>query len=170
MLMDMHSGMSFMRNAYTLFDFGDFVSDVKSDTGPPFVQMLSLTDAAAAHADFVKVRLNGVDSSGDAAHALLPAAQAQHSPQTDAEKKAHLEGKVLRQWPYILLGGLALLALIAGLIIWKCCCRGRRARKLHAQAGAMPLKNQRYQSLSDPPPGDTYGHASAGYQNPYYKA
>jgi hypothetical protein len=162
------SGMSFIRNAYTLMDFGDFVDDVKSDTGAPFVQLLSLTDPAKAHHDFVQVRLGGVDSTGDPAHALLPAAQGLKSPQTDAEKKAHLEGKVLRQWPYILVGSLALFALIAGLIVWRCCCRGRRARARKHQSVVLPMTgaapSQRYHSLAEPAPA-AYGSA----QDPYYK-
>ena len=54
--------MCVVRNAYTLIDYGDFVEGTKN-TADPYVQFLPITnDTAAAHADFVKVRLGGVDS------------------------------------------------------------------------------------------------------------
>jgi hypothetical protein len=168
-------GMGFLRNAYALYDFGDFASSVKSDTGDPFVQLLSLTDAAKAHKDFVTKRLGGIDTTGDPAHSLLPASQMKHSPISQAELRAQREGKVLRQWPYILVGCLALVALIAGLIIWKCCCGGRHRegccgcgkRKTsggHQQRGSISMMMQqqqqpRYQALGNP--------TSGGYADPY---
>ena len=76
-----------MRNVYTLLDYGNFMENTANDRGDPYVQLLPLTDAAAAKADFVSIRLNGVDNTGDAEHALLPADQMQHSPISKAEKK-----------------------------------------------------------------------------------
>jgi hypothetical protein len=129
--------------------------------------MLPLASAAQNHKDFVTKRLGGIDTTGDAAHQLLPANMMKHSPQTDAEKKALMEGKVLRQWPYILLGGLAFVALVVGLIVWRCCCGGRRGagccgkRKSKAPVAVIPMvnNNQKYQSLSDPAP--------SSYSDPY---
>jgi hypothetical protein len=115
-----------VRNAYTLMDFGDFVSDTSNDRGDPFMQLLSITNTAQAHQDFVKARLNGVDTSGASQYSLLPASQEQHSPQTAAEKKAALEEKVLSRWPEILVGALALLLIIVGVCVWRCCCGGRK--------------------------------------------
>ena len=76
-----------MRNVYTLLDYGNFLKNTKNDRGDPFVQLLPLTDAQQAHQEFVESRLNGVDTSGDAAHALLPVEQMLHSPISDEEKK-----------------------------------------------------------------------------------
>ncbi|KAJ7023592.1 aspartic peptidase domain-containing protein [Mycena alexandri] len=45
-------GDSFLRNVYTVFDFGTG----GSTQGPPFVQMLSNTDATASAADLINVR------------------------------------------------------------------------------------------------------------------
>ncbi|KAF5382468.1 hypothetical protein D9615_002731 [Tricholomella constricta] len=60
---DMVLGMAFLRNVYVLVDYGDFIvgSNNKAD---PYLQFLSTTDAVEAHADFVNVRLNGVDTTG----------------------------------------------------------------------------------------------------------
>ncbi|TDL13669.1 acid protease, partial [Rickenella mellea] len=41
-------GDTFLRNVYSLFDYGSFISG----TTPPFVQLLSTTDASAADAEF----------------------------------------------------------------------------------------------------------------------
>ncbi|KAF8500865.1 aspartic peptidase domain-containing protein [Russula emetica] len=60
---DMILGMAFLRNVYLLIDYGDFVDGTTNKT-PPYAQLLSLTDAAAAHSDFVQARLDGVDTTG----------------------------------------------------------------------------------------------------------
>ncbi|KAJ7625282.1 aspartic peptidase domain-containing protein [Mycena polygramma] len=59
---DIIFGMAFLRNVYTLVNFGDFVADSKGKADP-YIQFLSTTDLAEAHSDFVKVRLNGVDTT-----------------------------------------------------------------------------------------------------------
>ncbi|KAK0221601.1 aspartic peptidase domain-containing protein [Armillaria fumosa] len=57
---DIILGMSFLRNVYAVFNFGDFVAGGNDTTirGDPYVQFLSTTDPAEAHSDFVAVRLN----------------------------------------------------------------------------------------------------------------
>ncbi|KAF8964425.1 aspartic peptidase domain-containing protein [Flammula alnicola] len=60
---DMVLGMAFMRNVYSLFDYGDFVKN-STDLNNPYVQLLSITDMVEAHQDFVTVRLGGIDSTG----------------------------------------------------------------------------------------------------------
>lgn len=52
-----------VRNVYLLIDYGDFV-DGTTNKAPPYGQILSLTDVAAAHSDFVQARLDGVDTTG----------------------------------------------------------------------------------------------------------
>ncbi|KAI0270006.1 aspartic peptidase domain-containing protein [Gloeopeniophorella convolvens] len=61
---DMILGMAFLRNVYLLINSGDFVDGTKTKAAP-FAQLLSVTDPAAAHLDFVNVRLNGADTTGD---------------------------------------------------------------------------------------------------------
>jgi len=50
-------------NVYLLIDYGDFV-DGTTKTDKPYVQLLPMTDPAAAHADFVATRLSGKDTTG----------------------------------------------------------------------------------------------------------
>ncbi|KAF8073930.1 aspartic peptidase domain-containing protein [Lyophyllum atratum] len=60
---DMVLGMAFLRNVYVLMDYGDFIIG-SDEIDAPYIQFLSTTVPAEAHADFVKVRLNGIDTTG----------------------------------------------------------------------------------------------------------
>ncbi|KAL0565110.1 hypothetical protein V5O48_016923 [Marasmius crinis-equi] len=119
---DMIMGMNFLRNVYTLMEFGNWVDNV-SDQQDPYIQLLSTTNAAQARSDFVQFRLSGTDSTNDAQYQLLPADQMQHSPVSAEEKKKKYQEMILSRWPYILVGCLVGVILIIGLIIWKCCCK-----------------------------------------------
>ncbi|EPQ54524.1 acid protease [Gloeophyllum trabeum ATCC 11539] len=169
---DMILGMAFLRNAYTLLDFGDFVEDTAEDTGDPYVQLLPLTDAAQAKSDFIAARLNGVDTTGDAAHALLPASQMKHSPETEEEKKKAREEEILSRWPYILVGCLAFVALSVGLCVWRCCCRRGKKGGKGAKGGILGggLKGKPvYQPLSEPAPPamNMQPMGQSAYSDPY---
>nr|GAT43188.1 predicted protein [Mycena chlorophos] len=59
---DIIFGMAFLRNVYTLVDFGDFIAGSKTKA-EPYIQFLSITDPAQAHKDFVDARLGGVDTT-----------------------------------------------------------------------------------------------------------
>ncbi|KAH8113072.1 acid protease [Phellopilus nigrolimitatus] len=78
---DMILGMAFLRNSYLLINFGDFVDGSNSSVADPYIQLLSTTDLASAHSDFVNTRLGGADTTGSQA-ALVSEADAQHSPDT----------------------------------------------------------------------------------------
>ena len=53
-----------MSNVYLLLDYGNFTDDGASNSSSPYVQLLSTTDPAEAHSDFVATRLNGKDITG----------------------------------------------------------------------------------------------------------
>ncbi|THH07701.1 hypothetical protein EW145_g3204 [Phellinidium pouzarii] len=152
---DLILGMAFLRNIYTLIDLGKFVDGSANDNGDAFIQLLSMTNTAAAHADFVNVRLGGVDTAGQSQYYLLPASEGQSSPESAKEKKQHLEEKVLSRWPYIFLGSFVLFCGIVGLIVWRCCCRRRCAERKKAKALA---KKRRMNGLQMNPlkGGDAY--------------
>ncbi|TCD70766.1 hypothetical protein EIP91_001796 [Steccherinum ochraceum] len=133
---DIILGMAFMRNTYTLLDYGNWIKDSSIDQNDPFVQLLPLTDPTTAKNDFVKIRLSGVDSTGDAAHQLLPADQMQHSPFSAGEKKKMYAEKVLSRWPYILVGCLVFVLLMIGLITWRCCVWRKRRNAAKAKTAA----------------------------------
>jgi len=88
-----------------------------------------VTNSTTAHSDFVKVRLGGVDTTGDPKYALLPADQMQHSPVSEEEKKKKYQEMILSRWPYILLGCLAFILCLTGYCVWRCCCRKNRKQR-----------------------------------------
>ncbi|KIJ62530.1 hypothetical protein HYDPIDRAFT_176370 [Hydnomerulius pinastri MD-312] len=150
---DMILGMAFLRNTYTLINFGNLVQG-GSNSNNPYVQLLSLTNEAAAVQDFIQVRTNGQNLINSAQYALLPASQEQHSPESAAEKKAQYEEEVLSRWPYILAGCLVFVILLVSYCVWRCCCRRKRlAKKKAAQqkAGILPGGNNNgpYAPLQD---------------------
>lgn len=52
-----------MRNVYLLVNYGDYVDGAKTKASP-YVQLLSTTNPASAHLDFINVRLGGIDTTG----------------------------------------------------------------------------------------------------------
>ncbi|KAF9220898.1 acid protease [Gyrodon lividus] len=148
---DMILGMAFLRNTYTLINFGNLVEG-SSNSNNPYIQLLSLTNEAAAVNDFIQVRMGGQNLINSPQYALLPASQEQHSPETAAEKKAQYEEEVLSRWPYILAGCLAFVILLVGYCIWRCCCRRKRLAKKKAaqqEPGILPggTNNGKYAQL-----------------------
>jgi len=55
---------SLVTNVYLVLNYGDFIDGSTSNTSNPYVQILSTTDPAKAHADFVATRLGGNDTTG----------------------------------------------------------------------------------------------------------
>ncbi|SRR6266436_2567510 len=153
-----------VRNFYTLFDYGNFVSDSSNDRGDPYIQLLSLTDPTTALADFVKVRMNGTDTTGSSSNTLLPASQQAHSPVSGTEKKQHLEGAIARNWPYIFVGCLAFVLAVMGCCLYACCCRKRRK-------GVRAFTRNPYQAIQEPlpPPSMHMRPINSGgrYSDPY---
>ncbi|KAG8879586.1 hypothetical protein FRB97_001602 [Tulasnella sp. 331] len=53
---DMILGMSFLRNAHILLEYGSFNVDTLTGQDDPFIQLLAITNATEAHNDFIKLR------------------------------------------------------------------------------------------------------------------
>ncbi|KAG1790304.1 aspartic peptidase domain-containing protein [Suillus plorans] len=132
---DMILGMAFLRNTYTLINYGNFITG-GSNSNNPYVQLLPLTNVESAVNDFIQVRLNGQNTINSSQYALLPASQEQHSPESAAEKKQAYEELVLSRWPYIVVGGLVLMILLISYCVWRCCCRRKRMAKKAAKKAA----------------------------------
>jgi len=147
---DMILGMGFLRNTYTLLDYGNWVDVSSNDRSSPYVQLLPVTNVTAAVADFITVRLGGVDTTGDPQYALLPTSQMQHSPVSAAEKKQKYQEMILSRWPYIVAGCLVFLLLLIGFIIWKCCCRRRvKKKRVVSHVSGQPKGTLDYMSLEE---------------------
>lgn len=154
-----------VRNAYSLMDYGNWVPHSKNDRDDPFIQLLPLTNKQSAHDDFVKVRMGGIDTSGDSSHALLPADQMKHSPISSAEKKKMYEEKILSRWPYIFVGCLAFVLIVIGLIIWRCCVRRKRARAAAKNAKKLNINTSKSTYVESSYPdfggsGNSYGNST----------
>ncbi|OCH95148.1 acid protease [Obba rivulosa] len=135
---DMILGMAFLRNAYLLVNFGDFVDGSTSNTAAPYIQLLPVTSPSAAHNDFVAERLGGKDTGQD--FQLLPATPGDDDDDSDGKSFSQ---KIKRYLPYIIAGSVVVGLLLIGGVTW-CCLRGRR---------------QRYRPLHEPAPiGATYEH------------
>jgi len=128
---DMILGMAFLRNTYMLVNFGDFVDGSPKNTNDPFIQLLPTTDdLAEAHSDFVSLRLNGIDDTGN--FRLLPASVLPPSDDNSADDNKSFSEKIHPYLPYIIAGASALGALLIGSILW-CVCSSRKKKyqKLH---------------------------------------
>jgi len=150
-LFDMILGMAFLRNAYLLVDYGDFV-DGSTSTAAPYIQLLSTTnDSAAAHQDFVKVRLGGNDSTTDKNKGSSP-----------------ITSNMRRIIIIAAAAGLGLLALLIGLCL---CCSRRRSAQKTTTGGVMGFGGQTYRPLHEPAPNaayETHALPNLGYSGGQY--
>ncbi|KAG6836699.1 hypothetical protein H0H93_004675 [Arthromyces matolae] len=156
---DMILGMSFLRNAYTLLNFGSWANGASGDN--PYIQLLSTTNSVQARQEFITTRLGGVDTTGDSKWALLPASQQQHSPVSEEEKKEKYEEMILSRWPYILVGSLVGFLLIVGFCIWRFCC----SAKAKARRAKRANKKNRKSMFSKEPADTTYLPLESPYKN-----
>lgn len=173
-------GEAFLRNTYTLLNWGDFVDDVSAPRDSPYVQLLSTTNAAQAHKEFVDTRLGGVDITAEPRFKFLK--NGKKSPVPDGERVQHLEGLAYRNRAAIAAGTVGGFILLVLLSIFCYCRRRRAARRARGmqQIGSTSTLvggHERYRSMSDPrsaPPGampmqNMQGGYQGGYRDPYYQ-
>ncbi|TBU56368.1 aspartic peptidase domain-containing protein [Dichomitus squalens] len=125
---DILLGMTFLRNTYLLMNIGD----------QPYLQLLSLTNPAQAHEEFVQQRLGGVDTTGS--QQLLPdtagLSDISKPPTTVQKYKSFIiAGTVI--------GAFILLCVLGILTVWY---RKRRYQRLHAPAPEGALQSRGPQS------------------------
>ena len=154
-----------VRNAYTLLNWGDFVDESSAARGSPYIQLLPITSPVQAHQEFVKARLNGVDTTGDSQYKLL--SHGKSSPVPKGERVQHLEGfvsvprsffntehsshvvlsppsKAFRNRYKIAAGGIAVFVVLVGIIIFSALRRRRATRRARGlgygdKGGIVPL-------------------------------
>ena len=108
-----------MRNAYLLVNYGDFV-DGTTTKAQPYVQLLSVTDPAAAHQDFVQTRLGGVDTTGTQ---VFTASEPDNSPNVSSHGDHQTKMIVIYS---VVAGSLILIFSVAGYVVLK------RRRRRHS--------------------------------------
>ena len=109
-----------VRNAYLLINYGDFV-DGTTTKASPYVQLLSVTDPATAHQDFVTTRLGGVDTTGMQVFTAGPG-----SSPNDVSSSGGQQRSMLVIYIAISVSILLIFSAVAGYVILK------RRRKLHS--------------------------------------
>ena len=166
-----------VRNVYMLVNYGDFVDGNTSNTAAPYVQLLSTTNPASAHADFVNVRLKQTSSGATptpAEHAAIniDAADASSTPSPTTTTKGVKGAFMKEKIPIIIVSsvGIGLVLLGVGVLM---CTRNRLSKR---GRDSLASTYRSYQHLGAPAPaGDMrpvsgYGHGYAGYvppQQPY---
>jgi hypothetical protein len=155
-----------VRNVYLLVNFGDFVDGSVNTTADPYVQLLSITDPTAAHADFVNVRLNGqhTNTTGAALHSRPPPRP------IDVYNNNNSNGKTSKLAIIIVCSIGGALVLLAIIVVY--CSRDRFAKR---GRGGLASTYQSYRNLNAPAPaGDMHhvqgyrGHGSAPmYTDPW---
>ncbi|KAH9858732.1 aspartic peptidase domain-containing protein [Lenzites betulinus] len=128
---DIVLGVTFLRTAYILMNFGNLVGGAQTQPAQPFVQLRALVTPAEAHDNFVQQRLDGVDTTGQQTLLPVPIKDQTVAVAQTAAQKIH---------PYLpeiiiasVLGGLLLLFAVAYFFIWR---SGRKYRHLHDRAPA----------------------------------
>ncbi|KIJ48045.1 hypothetical protein M422DRAFT_28544 [Sphaerobolus stellatus SS14] len=158
---DMIMGMAFLRNAYMLINFGDFVDGNPAKQGQPFMQLLPTTTASAAHQQFVKSRLGGVDTTGSQPRPHVPTdfsnvtTPSSSSPSVASQDFNTAKSFIQRNWIYFAAGGGGLAALIIGACIFSSVRRRRRTGPRYAYPSAVFATGAAgsYKQLHDPAPG-----------------
>ncbi|KAJ7758113.1 aspartic peptidase domain-containing protein [Mycena maculata] len=148
---DIIFGMGFLRNVYVLVNYGDFVTGASSKA-EPYIQLLSITNPAEAHTDFVNTRLNGVDTTTDTFN-------------TNNENSNSSSSSKPKTIYYIIAGcvlGALLLLIIGGIFFRRSRSRASAYRPLHLPAPA-PMYGAPQMHQQGPMPTQPYG---APYGNP----
>lgn len=126
-----------MRNTYLYVNFGDWIEGSPS-TADPYVQLLSTTNDAEAHQEFVQVRIEGQNNS---------ALKADLGKTSNKNKNKNKKKKPLSKVVLIIIIAVVVLVIIAGiaLTVLFCCLKKRRKS---AGAGASAT----YSTLEAPAP------------------
>ena len=129
---------------YLLINYGDFVDGSTNTTANPYVQLLSTTDPASAHADFLRVRQNQTSA---------PASDHTSSTAPKGVKNAFLKEKI----PIIIVLSVGLVLL--GVLVLLCSHNrlSRRGRDNFAST------YRSYQHIGVPAPAGDDMHSVRGY-------
>jgi hypothetical protein len=156
-----------VRNVYLLINFGDFV-DGTTTKAPPYVQLLSVTDSATAHQDFVQTRLGGVDTTGLQVLSDKPAS----SP--NSVSTSHEDHRTRTIVISVVAGSLALASLAGAVYIISKRRRGRNfvtRPNVSAVDTGFSYDHTAYHPLQHAPPGEAHMvqgyHSEAGYASMY---
>ncbi len=154
-----------VRNVYLLINFGNFVDNSMNNTANPYVQLLSTTDPASAHADFVSVRENHTasPSTTNHVHGLAVSASASTSASASASSKPseidNVKNSFLKEKiPIIIASSVGGVLILVGTFVL-CCTRNRASRR------SLAATYKSYHELGAPAPA-AETHRVSGYYPP----
>jgi hypothetical protein len=162
----MSSNLPPVRNVYLLINFGDFVDGSVDTTADPYVQLLSVTNPAAAHAEFVNVRLNHTGAAASSTPApvvdkisdLQPTTGSSQTSSGGDVKSAFLKQKI----PIIIVLSVGVALVLLG-IIMVCCTRDRFSKRgRHSLADTY----RSYQRLEAPAPLGNFNRVQGYHSGP----
>ena len=148
-----------VRNVYLLINYGDFVDGSTSTTASPYVQLLSITNPASAHADFLRVRDN--QTSGTTApapatdHAAIAAAA---SPSSSTAPKGVKNAFMKEKIPIIIVLSVGVGLVLLGVLVLLC-SRNRLSRR---GRDSLASTYRSYQQIGAPAPAGNM-HSVRGY-------
>jgi hypothetical protein len=128
---------------YVLLNYGDFIDGSTSNTANPYVQFLSTTNPAAAHADFVATRLHGNDTSGSQ-HNSSPSSSGSGGSGGSSSKS------FLSKYKFPLIGGAVVVALgvFSGIVTLMTRRRRRRSKAYRPLFEAAPAGDMQMQYVA----------------------
>jgi len=140
---------------YLLINFGDFVDGSVNTTADPYVQLLSITDPASAHADFISVRLDHTGAPPPTSTSAPPkhAVAAADAPSASSKPKSDIKSAFLREKiPIIIALSVGIVLILLGVLVL-CCTRNRLSNR---GRNSLASTYKSYQHLGAPAPaGDT---------------
>lgn len=171
-----------VRNAYLLINFGDFVDGSVDTTADPYVQLLSITDPASAHADFVSVRLNHTSAPPSPSPSPPPtspppnhaAVDAAAKPSSSSSAMSNVKSAFLKEKiPIIIVSAVGVGLMVIGILVL-CCTRNRLTsrslastyrsyQQLGAPAPAGEMRPVGGYHHRPPPPPQPHHHANAAW-------
>lgn len=133
-----------------LFDFGDFIDNTTS-TASPYVQLLSTTNPAKAHQDFVNARLGGNSTARNITHNSqdLSSSFTSSSPSSWWSSLSSTKKDIV-------IGLAAAVALMLVLAVSFYLCSRRGGGRAAAGTGAMGFGGNSYKPLHEPAPNAAY--------------
>jgi hypothetical protein len=145
-----------VRNVYLLINYGDFVDGSTSTTANPYAQLLSTTDPASAHADFLRVRENQTSATASSDHAAITATA---SPSSTTAPKGAKNAFLKQKIPIIIVLSVGVGLVLLGVFVLLC----SRNRLFRRGRDSLASTYRSYQHIGAPAPSGGDMHSVRGY-------
>jgi hypothetical protein len=144
---------------YLLINYGDFLDGSTNKTANPYVQLLSTTNPASAHADFLRVRTTTTTTGGASEpvdHAAIAEAD---SPSSTTAPKGVKNAFMKEKIPIIIVLSVGVGLVLLGVFVLLC-SRNRLSRR---GRDSLASTYRSYQHIGAPAPSGGDMHSVRGY-------